>query len=78
VGKSSNTATPDLIIAFNAGVWGYDSWKPTMERLVGLQKSIPFVVTAYTLQEAEDDYETIKDIADGMMGDEASRQCLLL
>jgi hypothetical protein len=41
----------NLTIAFNAGIWGYREWVPTLERL----KGAIFVVTAYTLEEAEDD-----------------------
>jgi len=52
----------DLAIAFNAGVWGYDTWAPTFEFLAGRQQSIPFVVTAYTIQEAQDDFDVVQDI----------------
>lgn len=41
----------NLTIAFNAGIWGYREWLPTLERL----KGAIFVVTAYTFEEAEDD-----------------------
>lgn len=40
-----------LSIAFNAGIWGYQEWVPTLEKLQGTI----IVVTAYTLEEADDD-----------------------
>jgi hypothetical protein len=55
--------TPDLAIAFNAGVWGYQEWVTTIRYMIQHQsQSIPFVITAYTYEEAEDDYDTIADI----------------
>jgi len=50
------THPPDLAIAFNAGIWGYNDWIPTLENL----KGTTFVVTAYTLEEAEEDYDVLK------------------
>jgi len=50
----------DLAIAFNAGVWGYREWKTTIEYMVQQKQSVPFVFTAYTLEEAEDDYDVIQ------------------
>jgi hypothetical protein len=44
-------APANLTIAFNAGIWGYHEWLPTLQRL----KGTIFVVTAYTREEAEDD-----------------------
>jgi hypothetical protein len=68
---------PDMLIAFNAGIWGYDSWIPTLEIFISRTRNeclsatstsdddkamIPFIVTSYTLQEAEDDYEVLHRI----------------
>ena len=68
---------PDLILSYNAGLWGYDDWKRTLEYLSSTascksaeevdtrsasRKKIPFVVTAYTLLEAQEDYEVVKAI----------------
>jgi len=55
---------PLLAIAFNAGLWGYDAWLPSLEALFrGWQAgdSAPgyLVITSYTLQESEDDYDTM-------------------
>ena len=43
---------------FNAGLWGYDSWKPTLSALASLH-SVSILVTSYTLEEAEDDSDVI-------------------
>ena len=51
---------PQLAVAFNAGVWGYDSWGPTVRRV--LARGSPLLVTAYTLEEAEHDEETIEEL----------------
>lgn len=55
----------DLAIAFNAGIWGYDSWRPTIDCMCegasNCGSPLPFVVTAYTLEECEDDAEVIAD-----------------
>ena len=63
----------DLAIAFNAGIWGYDSWKPTLsfmctnEKLAdtysGIGKTL-FVITAYTVEECEDDGEVIAEVVE--------------
>ena len=47
---------PQLAVAFNAGIWGYDEWIPTLDKL----KGTVFVVTAYTLEEAEDDVAVLE------------------
>jgi hypothetical protein len=75
LGEEDQNLSPDLAIAFNAGVWGYREWKTTIEYLLGRRTrqlssqevggiAIPFVFTAYTLQEAEDDYEVIQSAAE--------------
>ena len=52
----------DLFIAFNAGIWGYDSWKPTIAHLCQPGRRSLFVITAYTIEESEDDAEVIAEI----------------
>ena len=60
---TNDVGVPDLAIAFNAGVWGYQEWATTIRYMILHQsQSIPFVITAYTFEEAEDDYDTISDI----------------
>jgi len=55
---------PDFAIAFNAGIWGYNDWDDTIGRLNAENKIKPrfFVVTSYTVQEAEEDAEKIKSL----------------
>ena len=54
--------TADLIIAFNAGIWGYESWKPTLEYIIDISNSKPFVFTSYNKLEAEDSVDILSDI----------------
>ncbi|GAX20026.1 hypothetical protein FisN_1Lh493 [Fistulifera solaris] len=56
----SQTDKPDIIIAFNAGIWGYSDWCATIRTIAERTVQVPFVVTAYTLQEADDDYDVIE------------------
>lgn len=68
----SPSPEPDLRVAFHAGIWGYSDWRTTLEWMardavdgdgsVDRRKPIPFVVTGYTLQEAEDDADTVEAI----------------
>ena len=60
---SEEGGTPDLAIAFNAGCWGYDEWRPTLEVMCSHDSAIPFIITAYTVQEAEDDAEVVTEVA---------------
>jgi hypothetical protein len=53
---------PNLVIAYNAGIWGYTDWHPTLKKLYEFSRSVPFVITAYTLPEAEDDFEVLEEV----------------
>ncbi len=53
---------PNLVIAYNAGIWGYTDWHPTLCRLDRIKRPVPFVITAYTLPEAEDDSEVFEEV----------------
>ena len=54
---------PNIVIAFNAGLWGYSSWQQTLELLLGSQRSsTPLVVTSYSPEEAEMDRDTIREV----------------
>jgi hypothetical protein len=48
---------PALAVLFNAGLWGYDSWVPTLERLHA-DRTVT-VVTSYNALEAEDDEDVV-------------------
>jgi len=60
---------PQLAVAFNAGLWGYDAWLPSIEALFrGWHHCTEgyLVITSYTLQESEDDYDTMQSCYDGL------------
>lgn len=59
---STSWTIPALLIAFNAGIWGYSDWRPTLEALCRGTWEAPLVVTSYTVQEAEDDADVMSDI----------------
>ena len=76
----ADTMAPDVVIMLNAGVWGYQSWLPTLDTFAQVSRAQPssgssssssssgthsragtlVVATAYTLEEAEDDEDTIR------------------
>ena len=60
---SNMKRSPDLLIAFNAGIWGYEEWKFTIRYLAQMHQrpAVPFVITAYTLSECQEDYKVILD-----------------
>ena len=64
-------AAPDVVIAFHAGFWGYDSWRPTLRGL--LRTSIPIIVTSYTMEEARLDVRALgaATLEDGASDDAA-------
>ena len=67
--EASAVLTPDLAVAFNAGIWGYDSWKPTLSFMCQSEGNdsyacTPFIITAYTIEECEDDAEVISEVAE--------------
>jgi hypothetical protein len=53
--------TPDLSVCFQAGVWGYTDWIPTITDLVSLA---PCVITSYNANEADDDWGTLEELLD--------------
>ena len=66
--EASAMLPPDLAVAFNAGIWGYDSWKPTLSFMCQSEGNdsyacTPFVITAYTIEECEDDAEVVSEVA---------------
>ena len=50
---------PHLVVAFNAGVWGYGSWVDSLAHACGALGA-PAVVTAYSAEEAEDDADALE------------------
>ncbi|CAI5703128.1 unnamed protein product [Peronospora effusa] len=49
---------PDLIVCFNAGIWGYDEWLSAI-RLVLREVQVPLLITSYNEHEAEDDEDVL-------------------
>jgi len=50
--------TPHVAVAFQGGVWGYDSWGATIA--LARKLGTPLVLTSYNMDEAEDDEEAMK------------------
>lgn len=66
---SGEFMTPNALFLFNAGIWGYDDWIPTLEHVLlkSLNRSewpsqVAMVVTSYCAEEADDDMETIEKV----------------
>lgn len=67
--QNAEVVNPHLMIAFNAGIWGYVEWTPTILYLSKQQISpIPTVITAYTLEECQEDFEVIETALKDDMG----------
>ena len=63
--SSESISRLDVVIAYNGGIWAYDSWAPTFDLLFwGKFRGVKIVVTSYTLQESEDDYDAMKAFFD--------------
>ena len=65
----------DLVICFNAGLWGYDTWKETLAWIMSNQT--PLVITSYTWKEADDDQHVMEEVmnqvnANGKTEDDAA------
>lgn len=57
---------PHVAVAYNSGIWGYTEWQPTIQYLCErADTSIPFVSTAYTLEECQEDFEVIEAAVKG-------------
>lgn len=71
--SSSSSPAPTLSVAFNAGIWGYKDWIPTIQYLHNRTESaIPFVITAYTLEECQEDMDVIQTVIDEKNGESSS------
>ena len=57
-------ADPDLIVLFNAGLWGYSDWQPTLISILTepAAKQGLLLVTSYCGSEAEDDFDVLEAI----------------
>lgn len=55
--------SPNIIVMYNPGVWGYPSWLDTFRCIVSkFMASVPILLTSYSLQEAEDDYDILCEL----------------
>ncbi|POM72671.1 Hypothetical protein PHPALM_10579 [Phytophthora palmivora] len=52
---------PDLVVCFNAGIWGYDEWLPAI-KLVLNEVQVPLLVTSYNEHEAGDDEDVLDEL----------------
>ncbi|CAI5726528.1 unnamed protein product [Hyaloperonospora brassicae] len=50
---------PDLVVCFNAGLWGYDDWRPAMQLVLHDVPRAPLLVTSYNAHEARDDEDVL-------------------
>lgn len=50
--KSKLFSVPDIVFAFNAGIWVYETWGETC-KLFEKEIQAPFIVTAYSKKEAD-------------------------
>jgi len=66
---TESTKYPNLVIAFNAGIWGYTDWHPTLNFLLRFDRPVPFVITSYTLAEAEEDEYSLEEILNTNFGE---------
>ncbi|KAL3807680.1 hypothetical protein ACHAXA_007326 [Cyclostephanos tholiformis] len=65
----------DIAVAFNAGIWGYDSWKPTIALMSSPDKKTSsgivgktlFVITAYTKEECNDDADVVVNVIEEIL-----------
>lgn len=51
-------APPHLVLVFNAGVWGYGGWVPSIAAAARVLRA-PVVITAYSCSEAEGDEDAL-------------------
>ena len=70
--QQKSSTQPDLIIFFNPGLWGYDSWLPTLKYLADNHTNIPLVITSYTLQEAEEDADIMESFIKKIQSNESN------
>jgi len=56
--RAQPSRKPDVAVAFNAGIYGYDSWGQTVRAVTAL--AAPLVVTSYSFAESESDEEAME------------------
>ena len=51
----------DVAFAFNAGVWGYDSWLESFKYVLKRYPNAPIIVSAYSMKECELDEDCVRE-----------------
>lgn len=51
----------DVAFAFNAGVWGYDSWLESFKYALKRYPNAPIIVSAYSMEECELDEDCVRE-----------------
>ena len=51
----------DVAFAFNAGVWGYDSWLESFKYALKRYPNAPIIVSAYSMKECELDEDCVRE-----------------
>jgi len=52
---------PSIVFMFNAGIWGYESWIPTIQKLCSFPE-MPVVITSFNEEEADHDHEKLQQV----------------
>ncbi len=58
--EANHLEPPHVAVAFNAGLWGYSSWEPTLRLLH--ERKVPLLLTCYNLEEAELDQDELSRV----------------
>ena len=59
--EEETNAEYDCAFAFNAGVWGYDSWLESFRKVLKRYPNAPIVVSAYSVKECELDEDCVRE-----------------
>ena len=59
-GEEKDEIEYDVAFAFNAGVWGYDSWLESFKYVLQRYPNAPIIVSAYSMKECELDEDCVR------------------
>ncbi len=59
--KEKDEIEYDVAFAFNAGVWGYDSWLESFKYVLKRYPNAPIIVSAYSMKECELDEDCVRE-----------------
>ena len=60
-GEEKDEIEYDVAFAFNAGVWGYDSWLESFKYVLQRYPNAPIIVSAYSMKECELDEDCVRE-----------------